>query len=292
MLRDKAELNVKKKKEKISIDQLKTWAGSQPFFIILFVILVTVSSLVTITEGVGKINSYYLSSFWKTQAGYKKVARLNVNTQIDNYEEILGKPFLINKRASHKEYLFIDELFYVQAVANEADQVVMYSITTRSPKFRPKIRTPFSDNKEKDIVVELGRTPLSVINYRPSDINGFISGNMSSFYYNELYWTGNWGGYLTYGFSYNGAGAGKVSTPYWPLFSGLVTQKTLLNRLQKGDSPQFPRGLREFRSKTAINTYTVISDYEPKLDIDNDDWMTLGPEIQSLRQIKDWKYPA
>ncbi len=275
------------KKQIISIEKIKKWANSQPFVVIAFVLLVAISSLVTITEGVTKLNSYYFSSFWKSQNASKKIATLNINTPIDLYFDILGKPYFINNRGTHTEYIFIDDLFYVQAVSNSEGRVVLYSITTRDKYFHPKIYFPYTDIKGNEMKILLGKTKFPVIpDVRPESANGTFT--PKQLFYSEIYWLGNPGRYLTYGLTYNSAGTGDVGEIYWPLFMGTRNPDAVIKRILAGNPP---KGFKKFRDNTVVNTYSVISNYEFSMDMNSDRFMILGPEMMQLFQLKDWKYP-
>ena len=52
----------------------------------------------------------------------------------------------------YSEYYYATPYFYVQAIANQAGVVEFYSITARSERFQPKIKTGLNE------FVELGKT--------------------------------------------------------------------------------------------------------------------------------------
>jgi hypothetical protein len=279
----------KNRENVFTINAIKEWVNSNPIFVILFILIVSISSLVTITDGILKINSFYFSSFWKLHKAYEQVTKLNIDTQISNFEDVLGRAYFVNQRKNYKEYLFILDLFYVQAITDTNGKITMYAITTRSPKFKPRFETGFFDKNEKGITIVLGKTKFSEIANYPRDIYGLLSTNMLSFYYTEMYCLGGSGMYLAYAVAYNGAGVGDIGEIYQPLFSESIDRNKLINQIhEKG----FPEELQKFRRGSAINTYCIMEqDFEIELDQGKDESLTVGPDILQLIQLRNWKFP-
>jgi hypothetical protein len=279
-----------KKRNTLSIEAIKKWANSNPVLVVMFVIIVSISSLVTITEGLTKINSYYLSSFWKLHKAYEQVYKLNIDTQINNFEDILGRAFFVNQHKKYKEYLFLEDLFYVQAIADLDDKVIMYAVTTRSNKFKPRFETAFFDKKEKGIDIILGKTRFYEIANYPHDIYGFCSANMLSFYYVEMFYLGGSGRFLDYAVAYNGAGSGEVGELYFPLFNETIDRKELIKQIQEKG---FSEELQKFRNNIVVNTYCIMEPgFDFELDQGKDESLTVGPDISQLILLRNWKFPA
>ena len=267
-----------------NINSIKRWANSNPILAIVFVLIVIISSIITITDGMIKLKSYYLASFCKFQNSYEQVSKLGVNTQIDNIEDLLGKPYFINKYKQYKEYIFLMEYFYVQVVTNIDAKVVMYSVTTRNSKFNPKFETSFVDAKGEPLTITLGKTTFSEIASRPYDLYGVVSMNMASYYYNEKYQLGGTGRYGSYAIAYNGAGSGELGDLYDPNLSETSIRKKLVAQIYESG---FPEKLQIFRKRTVINTFCVMSmDFNYMFE-EEADGLTIGPNMLQLVQMKN-----
>jgi hypothetical protein len=72
---------------------------------------------------------------------YERLARLRTDVTVSYFEQELGlKHAFVNKIAGGQtEYIYPHKWFFVQALTNTDDQVVLYSVTTRDEDFRPEI---------------------------------------------------------------------------------------------------------------------------------------------------------
>jgi len=103
------------------------------------------------------------------------VADLRAGVQLSKFDEVLGTPATHAAVGSLDEYIYADEQWFVQAVVDSSDKVVMFSVTTRSPEFAPRVGACGSTD------VELGKSTFADLGDQPW---GMI-GNYHSMWWNE-----------------------------------------------------------------------------------------------------------
>lgn len=128
---------------------------------------------------------------------YNIVEQLTTEVQITYFKKLLGDPIFINPaRGELKEYVWVDQLFYVQAIANEDGKVLSYAVTTRDKDFNPEF---YGSEGGK-----LGITTLS--EFERSDVCYGQAGAHPPYYYFEQYYLGRPGMYRYYLYGYSNAG--------------------------------------------------------------------------------------
>jgi hypothetical protein len=110
--------------------------------------------------GVGR--AVWLRSFGRRRAVYRRLRRLGTNARLSFFEAVLGEPPTIKRTVTGKrtdyveeanfeirkvehprdfrEYIWIDPDFFVQAVTDDEDTVLAFSVTARNPRFNPRFR--------------------------------------------------------------------------------------------------------------------------------------------------------
>lgn len=172
----------------------------------------------------------------------------NNNTQIMGNNNIVGND-MVNllpkneKQEELKEYIFVNDLFYVQAVADSNNKVLLYSVTTRQKDFNPSLKI-----LDDSIEIILGKTKFSDINEEPEKEYGWAGAH--SFFYTEEYYFGNPGNYASYYFSINDAG-------YLNLIEDFPYNLFVNENFIKDN----PTEMQKFRENSIINTYTVASPF-------------------------------
>jgi hypothetical protein len=258
-----------------------------PAVILLGLVVVLLSALITITGGLSVLNTFYRSTVAYKRTLRRALARLSVHVHINYVRDILGSPALVNPRQDKCEYVFIKKYFYVQAIADTADRVLAFSVTTRSYRFNPSVRLGSYNLTFKMLHVRLGKTPFSALDslgYKPRSVFSEYAARRYSYY--EEYYFGNPGNYLTYVFCVNNAGCAP-----WPRFGRWDT-------FPNGPRfPAFPNGGNNiedpeavaFRRKAVINTYTVMAgDLVDLLQ----QGFSLGPEYDQVRILDPQKTPG
>ena len=179
------------------------------------------------------------------------------------------------ERTPFDQCFFLDRDYYVQAILDEDDTVLAFSVTTRSPKFNPTFAWPTKpsfwqrmrywlatrDRVRPVFEVELGRTHFSDLG-EFGDIPGGIKVFQGPrvFWYSEQYSMGTPGSHQTFAFTASSASwpapVGDLHTVWeeigdeWPDYSDMDEFR------HYEDLISIPR----FREQTIATTYTVMVD--------------------------------
>jgi len=178
-----------------------------------------------------------------------KIKKLTPSTTISYFIELLGSPAFINTNGDSKQYIFVDKLFYIDALTDTDNKVLAFSVTTRKSNFNPTLKLgPYSLDGKK-IVIKLGKSKFSELYSLPGGgkINSSVGAH--NFYYVEEYYFGNPGNYQSYAFSINQAGF--TDAPLGKLIE--------ISKEQSWD--------QEFRKNAVINTYTITEPLKNLADI-------------------------
>jgi hypothetical protein len=140
------------------------------------------------------------------------------------------EPEVIEKEKTFQECIYLDRDYFVQTVVDEDESVVAYSVTTRSRRFKPKLRSPGFHYVERGWLmrklrreqrrvplfdVRLGATVFGALE-EPQKLSGSLGAR--TFNYWEAHWLGNPGHYQWYVFSINDFGAALSDPPIQTLF--------------------------------------------------------------------------
>lgn len=261
------------------IKKASIWIGKLAFFIGLII----------------AINQFFLISkdYFDNTIGHKykmlqRIEKLSADVNIGYFKELIGSPVFINDLENNdneakKEYIFVDNLFYLQAIADKTDKVLAYSITSRKSDFNPKIKFSSYQVGEKPILIELAKSRFSELgNEQPRGIISSLGAH--DFFYTEAYYFGNPGNYQTYFFGLNESGYGgigeKDSVIYPP------------DRFKDNDINIDDKDIQEFRGKAIINTYGVagpfvINIFKNIKDSKNNNLIPGGPDYNQTRIFKN-----
>lgn len=289
----------------MGIENTIEWLKNHPVVLVISVFLVVVSSLVTLVEGGGKVFSMYKATIGHNAEIDKKLNSLNVEVDIGYFNSVLGAPAIKNSRSitktfysfksfedikspkeveetlTYKEYFYINEYYYVQAVTDENNKVGLYSITARSEKYIPEIKSDLGET------VYLGKSTYGEMKEKPRKVAGLLGMNLKHFNYYEviIFDPGNYR-YVVYSSNPNGhfESVGSLDWEIGDLFS-------------KGfsvDNDDFPmhQKHKEFRLSTTINTYSVTTPWFKGIDLTDDGvnyggaQINFGPHVDQVSMIK------
>ena len=120
----------------MNIERSINWLKKHPAVLLISVFLVVFSSIVTLVDGMQRLAVFYKLTLGHDAELDRQLNKLSVEVDIGYFENILGKPSIINKREvkvsyfslkknkgktvieKYKEYFFVDKRFYVQAVTD------------------------------------------------------------------------------------------------------------------------------------------------------------------------------
>jgi hypothetical protein len=211
-----------------------------------------------------------------SQTGLDKIS---AGMQIDRMSEVLNKKPEISrsfKGIPYKEYIYIFDSFYLQAISDSDGQVVIYAVTSRSQDFNPI----WPENNL--FKVQLGKTVFADIHENPYAIRAFEGVRRHGYF--EFYYFGGGSSYQTVAVGLNDAGF----TP-WYGATGLETPVAELGTMDFSNptniQPIFD--LLVFRKKATVNTYAVSISHAINDNADLLDAISyLGPDLDTVSTIK------
>ncbi len=250
------------------------------------------------------IRGLYRRTVGRRRDRYRRLSRLGNRAQVDFFTSALGDPPVIRRniegqKLDHKlfqemeeqevvewedppllkvtyiECFWVDRDYYVQAIADEDETVLSWSVTTRSKRFKPKfIGVPKPSWRarrrlKKEVGVDWkphftlreGQTRFAELapdGGVPQAIR--VSRGARTYAYSEIYYFGNPGYYQHFVFTASGA-AGRFPTgrigevwdetgERWPDDPYQVEASAPFEQL---------KAVAEFREQTVVTTYTVVS---------------------------------
>jgi hypothetical protein len=156
------------RKPKISSDRVEKWARRNPVLVIVSITIIILSSIVSLIDGGARLKLLYMDTFGDNSANYAKIQSLATGTQVDYFSAILGAPeFKNHELTNYFEYIFVHPKYYVQAITDPENKVLLYSITTRVSGFNPAFGIGGKDSNGKEFSVVLGKTKFSELPYNP-----------------------------------------------------------------------------------------------------------------------------
>src|SRR6266496_35792 len=162
-----------------------------------------------VTEGISRVISdlVKIPSNQRKQKTLDKGEKLVPEVDISLYQDAFGKPTFINhqpfstnpnyERRKFVEYVFVDEYFYLDAIADLQGKVLYFAVTIRDQSFNPTF-------KKQVFQIQLGRSTYSDIPGRPQAAQGCFGANWFAYY--ETRYFGRPGAYQEFGFGLNTAG--------------------------------------------------------------------------------------
>lgn len=250
-------------------------------FTVLFAVAAGILSVVGVVALVVRL---LRRTIWQRPSKLARLRKLRATAHLAYFTSLLG-PFRIRRSLSPElnESVYVDRDYYVQTVSDRDDRVLVYSVTSRSRRFRPKVPFPgggmYSVDQEAPLRVTLHKTRLAFSDvYQPIRIIGHCGARRS--WYSEIYYFGNPGGYQCYALSVNDAAPVFGNHPWDVLqpFGELSDE----NQAEFLDSPS----VRAFRSTTSPNTYSVSA---PDFGIFDGsiDPAVLGVDADAVRVLDD-----
>jgi hypothetical protein len=188
----------------MQIAQLLQNLKDSPIAILLGLLVILLSSLITISNGLSILRRSYRSTLGYKGVQRRKLSRLAAGVNIGYFKEILGSAAFLNTKSSRtesstdidvedgpREYIFVNKYFYVQAIADSRDRVLAFSVTSRNKRFNPTLMLgPYSTDNLR-IRVRLGKTGFVELSSlaRPASISSSLGARRFSYY--EEYYFGN-----------------------------------------------------------------------------------------------------
>jgi hypothetical protein len=229
-------------------------------------------------------------SFFTSILDAQPAVRRKIKGKVTDYEEDGDDFRQVERPRDYWECIWIDPDWYVQAVANDEETVLAFSVTTRSSKFNPRFHSPsgYFEKRWKAIFgwalgrftrefdLRLGRSTFAeAIDYL-EEAKAYLGAH--NWGYTEIHYGANPGLYQYFVLSVNDAGVGAWGDEVRILFPDGPGD----DLDWKGDPPyeEMPN-LVAFRESAKINTFSIIG---PTLSPE-DYPVTFGPHENLVRVI-------
>lgn len=275
----------------------------KPTVVLFGVLIFILSSLITITDGYQILKGAVNESIRHNQVLYEKLNQLTTETNIKYFQSVLGEPVYINNEQGKKikEFIFVDNAFFVQTVTDNLDKVLMYSVTIRRGGFYPKVpmqdlwlgKSTFTDSKK---VFEWDYKN----NGGPDWVVSLIGAH--DYFYSEGYYLANPGGYQTLGLSMSLSGfindknldISEMPIDYISPNIFYSFPKEIDYQVSEDNTERFPKEIKKFleNNNNIINTYTIFGPFVTPGDIQSIrgdyPYYLFGPDHNQVRLL-DYK---
>ncbi len=230
--------------------------------------------MLTLFDGGQKLYRYYIETIKYKENLNTRISSLSAGLDIDYFTEMIDfRPAFKNQYDNYQEYIYVHELFYIQAITDQNNKVLMYSVTTRDYSFNPKLVLDEMSQDNKKFVVILGQSTFGdVEDYLPESISAGYGARRA--WYHEKYYFGNPGLYQNYIIAYNDAGVGSIEDFTILSFDTLDQY----NRTEASISPD----IKKIRNHIIVNTYSIGN----QLGIDGFSAFQFGPDLDQVRLLK------
>jgi hypothetical protein len=219
---------------------------------------VTIDAAVRVS---GTVFGKTLGSRWRTR---RSIERLAANETGRFFESVLGVPTVERSHPRDlRERVWAGTYTFVQAFTDGDDRVLIYSVTTRSNRF--KLRVPFPNGGKywgtegATVEATLGKTPLAIPGVAPIRISGSMGARR--FWYSEVYGFGNPANYQEVVLTLNEA-ASLAGDPY-----GVIRAVDPLSDWHRPLDPDDDE-LTEARRHAFPNTFSVAAPHFALSDVD------------------------
>ena len=203
---------------------------------------------------------------------YRQIGDLSANVTVDRFRVLLGPETSRTRANGGVRYSFVTPDYFVEAIADRDDRVMLYAVTTLSSAFTPTFRYR---RINKWVSVTLGVTRFSQSGLAPDRCYGYYYANRHLYF--EAHYLAAPGNYQTMFLADNYIGRPKVpsnaATPAVLLTSYGRVRRELVGRL------------RGFREGTTINTFGFCapnSRYERLLRRADTSRLWIGPTTWDL----------
>lgn len=238
--------------------------------ILMGLFLLLLSSAITISQGTALLKEYYYDTLGHKKKLINDIYKLAPSTNIGYFERILGNPVFVNektdekntKEPTQKEYIFINDYFYVQAITGKNEKVLAYSVTGEDLVFNIW-------SGIKNIDLKLGKSTFEVVDDKPEKIELYCGARRGG--YSEEYYFGNPGNYQTYIFSLNDINGG---------FPQMCLEDVGTNNVSLENEE-----VRKLRKEQVINTFTITSPGISGKDL----LFGQGPDMDQVRILNRFK---
>lgn len=215
----------------------------------------------------------YRRTVGKRKFARLKLSRLGTNANINYFSSILGQPVLTMRHSEElTEHVFIDKLYYVQAIVTESGTVKFYTVTVRDKRLRCTVPLPNEGRYTFDapsLKIRVGSDTFAIIRWKPNSVIASLGARRA--WYIETYYLGNPMNYQTLTLSWNDAGFGSWP-PLEPLLKdfGYVVDSATTDKYLSSDATLRLRPTIRFNSFGFTAPHQDLKDDRSLLGVDGD----------------------
>lgn len=228
---------------------------NKQWFKIIVVVATILAFIGTLLSNVKEINNFFANNIFPERGLYKNIEKLNTGAQVAYFDKLIGKPVMIKPWSNeqfpkYKEYVYVNDDFFVKSIADETNTVLYYAVTTRRDDFNPKLPLVFGDN------LKLGKNKMSDINTAQPESSA-LDYSAKFLYYHENYYYGGIGNYRYYLIGYSPSECCEEVT------DSNNRDDTIYNIpeiVMEKDKDEKERKAQAFGGSLVPNTYGVISE--------------------------------
>lgn len=218
--------------------------------IILTSLLVAAGAIVTLDAAIRIASTLLRRTLARKAEARRKLSRLAANVQLRYFSAVLGEPAIRQQWSDGiVENVYVDDLYYVQALSDIDGQVVAYCVTLRSEKFRLKVPFPNAgrySSSSTQVKALLNASKFAAV-CEPTQI--YKSVTARRFWYSETYYFGNPSNYQTVALGVNDSSPADLDLDSLVRFSSPRAEPTTASLTSSE--------LEVFRKVSAPNTYAI-----------------------------------
>jgi hypothetical protein len=239
-------------------------------------LLATAGSLVAVLAVAKAVLDWWRRGPGRRRRWRSLFAQMALQVRADYVIGLFGEPAYMQRRKGqhlctsgngsdpeHQGAMFTERVWlladdgYLQILTDDLDNVVRYSLTTRSRRFHPRVSVGAAAANVARFSVELGRTLFSEIPGDPDRVYRGPYGATAPYEYRQSYYYGRSGGYADWTCTYNAAGLPPgdplpvvIPVPAW---ERALSARGWLDRLDDDQRESVYRS----RAATVVNTITI-----------------------------------
>lgn len=265
-------------------------------------------AIITLDALLRLLGGFARRTFRRWHHARAQLDQLAANTHVGYFTSVLGVPALkrshdayIQDESALTEYVYLGVGFYVQAITDDDDRVLVFTVTMRDDRLKAKVQVPnlgMYTSDAKPVELTLGRSRLADVPWMPGSIYATIGANR--IVHRECYYLANPGNYQSLVISWNDAGSGSYSGSTEPV-TALAPEVHAENTEEFLNSD----GGKALRREVTMNTYGITAPLigvdltAPVYGVDLNDVRVLdGPSLRrQLRRragfrstLQRWRY--
>lgn len=246
-------------------------------------LLVLAGALVTLDAAVRVTSTVFGRTVGHAWRAKQQFRQLGANETGRYFEAILGVPAVERDHGKLHERVWADRLYFVQALTESDDRVVVYSITSRTQRFRIAVPFPgggkYWSDQSAPLTATLGKSSFLDAGADPQRVSG--SRGARRFWYSEVFGFGNPGHYQHLILSVNDAGFISDGS------SDLISESPVVGGPETDLSAAVLPAMAGAREQARPNTYSVTAPHFDALSPEAHEG-AFGVDLDTVRVLPVW----